>query len=148
MKKYYPCKTSLIILKVLGLLFTAGINVLAKLFLAPYRIIMWLVILLFWTSYIVILFIAMPIYFSRTNYFISKNEIAKQSGIIYFTRQIMRTESIQYVTTLSTPLSSFSGFNFIFFNALGGRVVLFFLSKKDMNEIDALISANIRQKHN
>ena len=146
MKKYYPYKTSLKILRVIGFLFNCLLTYLCTLFLKPYPIIMTLAIVLFWTFYIVVLLIAMPIYFAKTNYYISTNEVAKQSGIIYFTRQLMRTDSIQYMTYFSTPLSKYTGFNFLVFNALGGKVVFLFLSKKDSDEISSTISAIIRQK--
>lgn len=146
MKKYYPYKTSLKILGVLGFLLSCLLTFLSTLFLVPYPIIMTLAIILFWTTYVVIILIAFPIYFSKTNYFISTNEVAKQSGIIYFTRQLMRTDSIQYMTYFSTPLSKYTGFNFLVFNALGGKVVFLFLSKKDADEISSTISAIIRQK--
>lgn len=146
MKKYYPYKTSLKILRVLAFLFICLLSFLCTRFLDPYPIIMTLAIILFWTSYVVVLLIALPIYFAKTNYFISTNEVAKQSGIIYFTRQLMRTDSIQYMTYFSTPLSKYTGFNFLVFNALGGKVVFLFLSKKDAEEIYSTISATIRQK--
>lgn len=146
MKKYYPYKTSLKILRVIEFLFNCLLTYLCTLFLKPYPIIMTLAIVLFWTFYIVVLLIALPIYFAKTNYYISTNEVAKQSGIIYFTRQLMRTDSIQYMTYFSTPLSKYTGFNFLVFNALGGKVVFLFLSKKDSDEISSTISAIIRQK--
>ena len=146
MKKYYPYKISLTVLRVIGFFFNCFITFLSTLFLKPYQIIMTIVIILFWAAYIVVLLIALPIYFAKTNYFISSNEVAKQSGIIYFTRQLMRTDSIQYMTYFSTPLSKYSGFNFIIFNALGGKVMFLFLSKDDADEISSNISAIIRQK--
>lgn len=146
MKKYYPSKTSLIILKVLGFSVSVLITYLATIFLTPYPIIMWIVIGLFWTAFISVLMIAFPIYFKRTNYYISSSEISKQSGIIYYTKQLMRTESVQYMTLFSTPLSKYTGFNFILFNALGGKVVFFFVSSDDAGEITSTVSAAIRQK--
>lgn len=146
MKKYYPYKTALLLLKIVAFVLCVSVSVLARIILSPYRIIMWLVILLFWLAYIIVLYITMPIYFSRTNYFISSQELVKHSGIIFFTRQIMRMDSVQYVSTISTPLSKYTGFNFIIFNALGGRTIFFFLTKKDMLEINSIVSSYLRQK--
>lgn len=146
MKKYYPYKVSMKILRVMGFVFCCIITFLSTYFLKPYPIIMKIIITLFWTAYIVIFLVAFPVYFSRTNYFVSTNEVARQSGIIYYTRQLMRTDSIQYMTYFCTPFSKYTGFNFLVFNALGGKVVFLFLSKKDAEEIASTVSAVIRQK--
>ncbi len=148
MKKYYPSKISLNILKVLGFIISIVITILSTKYLVAYKIIMWITIIIFWLSYILVLLIAFPIYFKRTTYCISSSEVSKQSGIIYLTRQLMRTKSIQYYTLFSTPLSKYTGFNFIIFNALGGRVIFLFLSDNDASEITSTISAIIRQNKN
>lgn len=145
-KKYYPSKKSLTLLKVIFLLFTILFSFLAKVYLDAYPILMYLTIILFCGLFVLFASVWLPIYFSKTIYYVSQNEISKQSGVIFENKQLMKVSSIQYVTRLLTPLSKYTGFNFIKMNALGGSLSLYFLSREDANEITATISAAIRQR--
>ena len=145
MKKYYPNKTSLKILIVVFLALTIFLNIAARLYLSAYPIIMWSAIGLFWVLFIIIVLIGFPIYFSKTYYYVSSTEISKQSGIFIESRQLMRVNSIQYVTRVITPFSRYTGLNFLKMNALGGYLVLLFLSRADAEDIASTISASIRK---
>jgi len=145
MKKYYPNKTALKMLKILFFLVALILTCVAKLYLSVYPMIMFLVIGLFWTLFVLVALISLPIFFSKTYYFVSTNEVAKQSGIFFESNQLMRVSSIQYISTVATPLSKYTGFNFIKLNALGGYLVLLFLSKSDADDMTATISASLRK---
>ena len=146
MKKYYPSKKSLILLRVDLFLISLALSIIARLYLYPYPIIMWTAMLIFWSAFILVAMIFMPLYFAKTWYYVSPHEVSKQSGVLVESKQLMKVKSIQYLTRIVTPLSKFTGFNFIKLNALGGSIVLMFLSKNDANDITATISAAIRQR--
>ena len=96
--------------------------------------------------YIAFSSIWLPLFFSKTVYYVSILEVSKQSGVIFEAKQLMKVKSVQYITRINTPLSRFTGFNFIKLNALGGSITLLFLSKQDADEISATISAAIRRR--
>ena len=146
MKKYYPTKSSLTLLKVILLLLTVGCCLLFRHYLKAYPIIMWTFVFIFCMLYIAFSSIWLPLFFSKTVYYVSILEVSKQSGVIFEAKQLMKVKSVQYITRINTPLSRFTGFNFIKLNALGGSITLLFLSKQDADEISATISAAIRRR--
>ena len=145
MKRYFPSKKSLTILKVLMLLLTITLSILSRIFLHSYPILMWASLLLFWTLFIVLVIIYLPFYFQTTCYYVSSYEVSKQSGVLIESKQLMKVNSIQYITRIVTPFSQYTGFSFLKLNALGGSVTLLFLSENDANDIYSTISATIRQ---
>ncbi len=141
MKKYYPSKNASNILRVIAFIIFCVLSTAAWIYLSAYHIIMWAAIILFCMLFI-LFFVLVPIYFSKTCYYFSVNEISKQSGFFIETQQLIRVSSIQYFTRVATPFSKHTGFNFIKLNALGGFLVLPFLNKKDADEIaDALANS-------
>ena len=146
MKKYYPSKCASNILRVIAIIILCVLIVTAWIYLSAYPIIMWAAIILFCVMFI-LFFILVPIYFSRTCYYFSANEISKQSGFFIESQQLIRVSSIQYFTRLATPFSKHTGFNFIKLNALGGFLVLPFLAKNDADEIaDALADSIMKSQ--
>ncbi len=146
MKKYYPSKNSLYILKVILLLLTIVFSFLAKVYLSAYPILMFTAIILFCALFVIIGAFWLPLYFSKTVYYISDFEISKQSGVLFEKKQLMKVKSVQYYTRLLTPLSKFTGFNFLKMNALGGSILLWFLNKDDANEIADTLALAIRAR--
>ena len=146
MKKYYPSKNSLYILKVILLLLTIFFSFLAKVYLSAYPILMFTAIILFCALFVIIGAFWLPLYFSKTVYYISDFEISKQSGVLFEKKQLMKVKSVQYYTRLLTPLSKFTGFNFLKMNALGGSILLWFLNKDDANEIADTLALAIRAR--
>lgn len=143
MKKYYPCKSSLNILRVIILLLVILVYILARVYLSRYPIIMWIAISIVWVACVFSTVISLPLNFSKTSYTVSSKEIAKYSGVLIQTRQLMRVSSVQYITEVTTLFSKHTGFNFLIANALGGNIVLLFLSKVDLIEIAATLSSEI-----
>ena len=146
MKKYHPSKNSLYILKVILLLLTIFFSFLAKVYLSAYPIHMFIAIILFCALFVIFGAFWLPLYFSKTVYYISDFEISKQSGVLFEKKQLMKVKSVQYYTRLLTPLSKFTGFNFLKMNALGGSVLLWFLNKDDANEIADTLALAIRAR--
>lgn len=146
MKKYYPSKNSLYILKVIFLLLAIIFSFLAKVYISAYPILMWIAIILFCAMFVIIGAIWLPLYFSKTVYYVSEFEISKQSGVLFEKKQLMKVKSVQYLTRMLTPLSKFTGFNFLKMNALGGSISLWFLKKDDANQIAGILSAAIKAR--
>lgn len=146
MKKYYPSKKSLTTLKVILLLLTIVFSFLAKVYLSAYPILMFTAIILFCALFVIFGAFWLPLYFSKSIYYISDFEISKQSGVLFEKKQLMKVKSVQYYTRLLTPLSKSTGFNFIKMNALGGSILLWFLKKDDANEIADTLALAIRER--
>lgn len=90
----------------------------------------------------------LPIYFFSSYFTISSTEITVKAGMIVTTKQFMPTSSVKSVTAIITPLSKITALNFVVLNALGSRVVLPFLTKKNVDEITAEINHSIRNREN
>ena len=61
--------------------------------------------------------------------------IVTDTGFISKNHQIMKYSSVMYINHISMPLSSINSFNFVIISALGGRLILMFLSDSDAREI-------------
>lgn len=146
MKKYRPSRYALHFLRITMIIVSACANYLFLRFLQPYPILMYVLIGIFWGLCFLFGFILFPIYFSRTTYNISQNIIMKNSGMIFTNKQFMRGSSIQYITTTILPFSSATSLNFIIINALGGKIILSFLSKADVLEITAVLNRSIEKR--
>lgn len=83
-----------------------------------------------WTA-----FIWLPFYFKKASFLISPEALTCSTGFLWRTRKTMRTSSIQYVTLITFPFLKTTGFNFILVSALGGKLLIPFLSEKDAKEI-------------
>ena len=71
-------------------------------------------------------------------------DVIKYSGFFIKSQQYMKVSSVQYVTKLFTPFSKYTGFNFLKLNALGGDIVLLFLTKADAEAISSVIFSSIK----
>ena len=143
MRKYLPKSTALTIIKLAILaLITIGIRI----YLVSFRILMIVLICLFWTLGVLFGFIVLPSYFRRTVIYISDAEITIHTGIFFYKREFMKMSAVQYVTRISLPLSSFSGFNFILIRGLGGTIILPFLRTTDCDDITNLLHAKITER--
>lgn len=84
-------------------------------------------------------FILLPIYFYKTSCTVGENYVSKKGGIIFTSKQYMKKSSVQYITVIKTPLSKFTAGNFLIIHALGGGIILYFLSDNDTEEIKNLM---------
>lgn len=147
-KKYRPSPSGLTVIRLLLIIISVAAVIVSKVYLSAYPIIMYSVIGLFCFGSFALGMILLPIVFAKSYYVISDSEIHKTSGMFIITRQYMKADSIQYVTVVTTPLSSLTGLNFVFVNALGGRMIMLFLSKSDALEISAALNEIIRRNGN
>lgn len=148
MKKYRPSASGLIFIRLILLLSCVAVIILSRKYLAFFPILMYAVMGVFCFAALFAVMILFPIIFAKSYYTVSSDEIQKLSGMFFVRRQYMKTSSVQYITTVITPFSSLTGLNFIVINALGGQLILWFLSKKDALEISASLNRSIRYGQN
>ncbi len=103
------------------------------------EIIIYGAIILFVAAYIVFAVIFLRIWHRSLSYEISSREVISKAGFFTKTTRIMKISSIQYVTKISLPLSKLNSFNFVVVSALGGRLMMMFLSDSDSDEIIAML---------
>ena len=89
----------------------------------------------------------LPIYFFKSYFTVSSTEITVKAGLIITTKQFMPASSVKSVTAIMMPFNGFTAMNFVVINALGSRVVMPFLSKKNAIEITAVINHSIRTRN-
>lgn len=146
MRKYTPKPSAKVFIQILIFIVAVLITVLAAAYLSSYRILMTALIVLFWLAAIIFGGILLPMYFRRTVMYISPTEISVHSGFFFIWREHMKVESMQYFSYIKTPLSKFTGFNFISVHALGASLLLPFLSQKDAEDIATQLSEKIESK--
>ncbi|MDR0918417.1 MAG: hypothetical protein LBM93_04105 [Oscillospiraceae bacterium] len=83
------------------------------------------------TILVIGVFIYLPLYFKMSEYIIEKEKIEKKSGVIKQKTELLHSAKIQHTTIINAPFS----FNCIIFISSGSKIVLPFLSKKDLEII-------------
>ncbi len=136
MKRYFADKTCLNVIRVLILVLTFVLMGLTAYFLSFAPIIMSIISAVFFVAGVFVSMIYLPFYFRNLCYYISNEKIVKISGFYFIGKQIMRIDSVQYSTSVSTPFSRITGLNFIVLYAYGGKMTIMFLSKKDFDELN------------
>lgn len=146
MRKYTLKPAALYIISGLLFLLAAAATLLLRKYLVSFEIFMYSLMGLFWSIAVLFGLILLPMYFRRTVIYISPSEITVHSGLIFLTRQHMKTSAVQYVTKVSMPLGTLTGFNFIAARGLGGTVILPFLNSVDCDEIMAELRLEISKR--
>ncbi|MBP3760479.1 MAG: PH domain-containing protein [Ruminococcus sp.] len=134
MKKYQPDRHGLISVRILTTLFSVILSVISKIYVIS-EFLLFIVIIFIVTISIFVMFVYFPLYFSSLAYETTSTEVIKHSGVIVRSHQAIRFDSIQYTTVVSSPLSQYTGFNFVIFFIYGGQLRLDFLSRQDTIEI-------------
>lgn len=111
----------------------------------PVRVISALMII-FAAIYVVFIVILLPMWYKSIRYVITDDEIISYTGIFTRTYRIMKISSVQHAVRVSLPLSKYTGFNFIFLNALGSNMPILFLSDRDCTEILELFRKHCEDK--
>lgn len=135
MKKYVPVRKALQSLRFIMIVLAIAITAISYIFLNNYSILMWIIIFVCWGLVILYGVFFLPIYFRNTAYNISDSDLRKKTGMVFFSKQFMKMRSIQYISTIITPFSKYTGLNFIIVNAWGGRMVFCFLNRDEALEI-------------
>lgn len=111
----------------------------------PEKLIIALMIV-FASVYIIFIVILLPMWYKTIKYTVTEHEIVASSGLFSRTKRIMKLSSVQNASRISFPRSDITCFNFISLNALGGRIVLMFLSDSDCAEIMESLSRRFDKK--
>lgn len=146
MRKYTMKPAALYIISAAIFAVSAAATVLAVNYLSSFKIIMYVLIGLFWGTAVLFGLLLLPMFFRRTVIYVSGAEITVHTGIIMLRREQIKMSAVQYVTKISMPLSSFSGFNFIVVRALGGSIMMPFLNSVDCDEILSAIRLEMTKK--
>lgn len=140
MHRYKPSKIPLFIfwaiLAVILFLIRYAVNLIEKLipFSVNYILMpMWIIAALF-------CLLVLPFYFIRSYFTVSSKEVTAFTGLFFTMRHFMPTSAIKSVTTIITPLGSITGLNFVVLNALGARLLIPFMSRRDAMEISAIVN--------
>lgn len=88
--------------------------------------------------YVVFIVILLPMWYKTIRYTVKDGEIIARSGLFSRTYRIMKLSAVQHASKLSLPLSDITCFNFISLNAMGGSMIMMFLSEKDCIQIMAM----------
>ncbi|MFT3950528.1 MAG: hypothetical protein QM689_00855 [Oscillospiraceae bacterium] len=146
MRKYKPNKSALSFIRLLIFLACAAACYAANRYLEAYPILMYCVYAICAGVFVTVGIFLLPVYFAKTSYLISADDITKISGLFVVRKDYMLTGSIQYLTTVTIPFSRFTALNFIIVNALGGKVLLAFLRSNEVIEISATLNHAIRKR--
>ncbi len=84
---------------------------------------------------ILIMFIYLPLLFSSLKYEVSDNELTCISGVFIKSYQSVQFSAVQYTTVIFTPLSQYTGLNFLILFVYGGQLRLLFLKQQDALDI-------------
>lgn len=76
-----------------------------------------------------------PLWFKHLQYSIDNETITKKSGAIFRFERTVKFSSIQFCDIISTPFSSHTSLNFLVLNVYGGKMLLLFLKKSEMDFI-------------
>ncbi len=135
MKQYNSDKNCLNILRVAVVIVTVVLILLSRYFLSFIPKLMIFLNVLFVVAGFIAFFIYLPIFFKNLRYYVYEEKIEKVSGFFFIKKQVMSIKTIQYTTSVSTPLSRFTGLNFYVLYAYGGVMGIMFLKKRDFEEL-------------
>lgn len=144
----YTLKPSALYIMSCGMFLAAAIaSLLAWKYLVSLKILMYVLVGLCFGAAVLFGLILLPMYFRRTVVYISPSEITVHTGLIFLRREHMKMSAVQYVTQISMPLSSVSGFNFVVLRGLGGNVFLPFLGTRECEEIHSVVETEISDRN-
>ena len=159
MKKYYPDRKSLNLLRVVSFILLIVILLALKYILyisrvrfpeyfvieknTAYEIVVWTLMAVIAMAYVLFILIYLPLLYKATVYEIDGDELVSRTGVFSRTVQYMKISAVQYTTLICAPLSKKTGFNFMVMSAHGGRMIFTFLPYSDALEIAELLKKDI-----
>lgn len=105
------------------------------------------ILIILWAVVGIYLLILFPLFYKKTRFMVSKDDIVKYTFLFTFKYQYMTMDSVRSVSTIITPLSRVTGLNFIIINALGSKMVLPFILKNDCLKITKYFNEIISNRH-
>jgi membrane protein YdbS with pleckstrin-like domain len=159
-KKYYADKKSLNFLRVSLFFIAAAVIAALKLLMirlenmfpeyflraesAAPETAFWIIMAMLATAYVIFILIILPIWYKAACYTLTQDEIIIKTGAISSVYKHMKLSAVQYTTIYAPPFSKRTGLIFLTVNANGGSLILYFLSRKDADEIVSKIQKNIK----
>ena len=134
MKFFLPDKSAQYALTLAALLISEILAVLSWNFI-PYHNLMVFSCLLFIFLGIFFSAVYLPFWFAHLQYNFTESYITMRCGAFMITEQTVKFSSVQYTGILKCPFFSSTGLNLIVLNVFGGRMILFFLKEKDLQEL-------------
>ncbi len=141
MKEYFPDKRSLTAIKVTLIILAAVVSVISIRYISIKAVSLAVCII---TSVLALIFafIYFPLLFKSMKYTLTDTEIIRTGGVFIKSYESIRFSAIQYTASICTPLSKYTGLNFIVFFVYGGQERLLFLKEADVVEI-LLVSSGL-----
>lgn len=139
MKEYRADMGALHLLQVVISLLGGGIALAAWHFLSRWLVAMWIVIGIFAGTAALLSLVCLPLFFRKQRCLATPSKITLRAGILFIREQSIRLDRVQFVQTITGPFDGFLGLNFIVLYVYGGQLTLPFLSRRDRNELAALL---------
>lgn len=99
-----------------------------------------------WSAITAISVIIFPIYVIVAKYSVCSKNVKLRTGFLLISHQYVPIDSVLSVTTVITPLSSITGFNFVVLNSPGAKSVMSFLDRDNAREISHNINEYIKHR--
>lgn len=99
-----------------------------------------------WAALMITAVTVFPVYILVAKYEVSGKEIKLRKGFFILSHQFVPTSSVISVTTVLTPLSVITGFNFVVLNCPGAKSIMPFLTRKQAREISETVNEAIRHR--
>lgn len=145
LRKYYADQTCMNLIRTITFIVLLLLSWASWYYLRPFPMIMWILLAIFLIVYVIMGMIWLPLWFKRLTFCLSPQELVYNCGLIICSRRIMKVDAIQFVTLVTTPFSKHTGLNFILISALGGSLLLPFLSYADAKTVYSFLYGIIFQ---
>lgn len=99
-----------------------------------------------WAAMLITAVTVFPIYVLVARYEVSPQQVKLRKGFFIITDQYVPTASVMSVTTVKTPLSVLTGFNFVVLNSVGAKSIMPFVTRKQANQITEVVNEAIKQR--
>jgi membrane protein YdbS with pleckstrin-like domain len=90
--------------------------------------------------------IVFPIYILVAKYEVSSKDVRLRKGVVILSHQYVPLSSVTSVTTVTTPLSVLTGFNFVVLNSPGAKSIMPFVTRRQAREISSVVNDAIRHR--
>ena len=127
------------LIRILVCLLGGGLAAAASYFLHRWAWIMWIAVGVFAGAAFILSFLCLPLFFSRLRCYASASKITLLAGIFFLREQSIRLDRVQFIQTITGPFDGILGMNFIILYVYGGQLTIPFLSRRDRNELTALL---------
>lgn len=97
-------------------------------------------------SLLMLAVIVFPIYVLVAKYEITQRDVKLRKGFFIISHQYVPLSSVTSVTTVTTPLSVLTGFNFVVLNCPGSKSIMPFLTRRQAREISEIVNAAIKSR--